>query len=481
MVNIVLADLETPNLEKVVSNQKKYFDYTVVFPSYQVFWNQFKNPKFQDVLDLCIKIKKLIIQILQKMPSFFIIILPEHHPNVKVKITNLETLHIFLCFKLLQVKNYLQKKNCKICCLSSPESQKETRFLKLFNYANQPLDKSRLNDLGIRIGKLIQNNEEAKLKAIAFDCDNTIWQGELADFGVNGIKISNSDESKIFLETQKILKQAGKDGYFLVVLSKNDLKNVLNVFRKRHEMILKPEDISYWGVNWLDKSSNLKNAAKVLNISEASFLFIDDSLLEREKMKRERKNVVVFPFPDDLDNFPKKIGNFLNLQKISSEELEKKKKILKLQDQIPLSDSQTKNEAFSKKYQINSAPLNETNLYRAAELCNKTNQFNLTKNRTSMSEIYKIAKTQKNLARVYSLKSKTENFGEIGFLLADRRSKQPIKEFLLSCRVFNLGIENKMANDLKKWMKNNKFNLYLKSKKILSTQSIEFIKKKIND
>ena len=50
-------------------------------------------------------------------------------------------------------------------------------------------------------------------------------------------------------------------------------------------MILKEEDITAMKINWNEKSKNILELAKELNLGTESFVFWDDNPIERKKSK----------------------------------------------------------------------------------------------------------------------------------------------------------------------------------------------------
>ena len=53
-------------------------------------------------------------------------------------------------------------------------------------------------------------------------------------------------------------------------------------------MILK-KDFLFSKINWFEKSHNIKQIISKMNIKQEDVLFIDDSKIEREKIKRKFK------------------------------------------------------------------------------------------------------------------------------------------------------------------------------------------------
>ena len=109
-------------------------------------------------------------------------------------------------------------------------------------------------------------------KCVILDCDNVLWQGLVAEDGINNIRITRALQ-----EFQKFLMSLYYHGVVLAICSKNDKLDVINVFKNHSSMILKEEYISCFKVNWNNKPSNIIEISQDLNIGLDSLVFIDDS------------------------------------------------------------------------------------------------------------------------------------------------------------------------------------------------------------
>ena len=81
----------------------------------------------------------------------------------------------------------------------------------------------------------------------------------------------------------------------------------------------------------------------------------------------------------------------------------------------------------------------------------RTNQFNTSHQRLTKSNILNFIKTKNNKIYEVSMKDKFGDYGIIGLIsVTILKKKFIIKHFLLSCRVFERGVENDILNFLKK-------------------------------
>ena len=112
-----------------------------------------------------------------------------------------------------------------------------------------------------------------KVKCVAWDLDNTLWEGILVE----------SDPSRIYIKSDviRLIKSFDVRGIIQTIVSKNDHDLALKV--------LKQNKISdyfiYPAINWGQKSKNLSTIAKNINIDLNTFALIDDSEFERFEVK----------------------------------------------------------------------------------------------------------------------------------------------------------------------------------------------------
>lgn len=130
-------------------------------------------------------------------------------------------------------------------------------------------------------------------KCLVLDLDNTLWGGILGEVGNNNIILGNDYPGNDFVEFQKFILNLKKQGILLTICSKNDYANVQSAFSQNSNMILKLEDFVAVYANWNSKDWNIHQIAKELNLSEDSFVFVDDSNFERNIVFENSEATVV--------------------------------------------------------------------------------------------------------------------------------------------------------------------------------------------
>lgn len=138
-------------------------------------------------------------------------------------------------------------------------------------------------------------------KCLILDCDNVLWGGILSEDGIDNIKLSSSGAGRIYKDFQQFVQTLYCHGVLLAICSKNDLSDVLKMFREHTDMIINERYISCFQVNWEDKPCNIKKIAENLNIGLDSIVFVDDSPVEVEAMKAILPDVKTIIFKKDMD------------------------------------------------------------------------------------------------------------------------------------------------------------------------------------
>lgn len=284
-------------------------------------------------------------------------------------------------------------------------------------------------------------------KCLVLDLDNTLWGGVLGEDGLNGIKVGNTYPGNCFLDFQKQLLEAKKNGILLTVLSKNNEDEVWQAFDTHPDFILKKGDFVAYRINWNNKAANIREIAKELNIGTDSLVFLDDNPAERTLVNQLVPEVLVPDFPDQ----PYKLTAFFQdiyqkyflTYKLTAEDVAKT-------DQYKANTERAENSKgfgsieeylLSLQTVITISQVDAFNIPRIAQLTQKTNQFNLTTKRYTEPEISKLNE-EKNLVFCASV---SDRFGDNGItavgiiLLKDDVAK--IDNYLLSCRILGREIE----------------------------------------
>ena len=303
--------------------------------------------------------------------------------------------------------------------------------------------------------------QKNKKKVLLLDCDNTLWGGVVGEDGYNKVLLGNEGIGLIYKNFQKVIKKLINYGVLIVLVSKNNESDVLEILRKNKNMILKEKDITAMKVNWKEKSKNILELSKELNLGTDSFVFWDDNPIERKKVKMKVKDVVVIDPKKNIEEWPRQLAN-LNI--FESGQLTKEDKIkthlYKIRDNF---EDNKKNHDDEIQYlksiniSVKVHEINKNNIVRAEQLCNKTNQFNLNLKRLNQKEITKLNKNKNYDLKMLSLK---DDYGDHGLIAIYgtylNKDKFKIDLFAMSCRVLGRYLENWILNKIKNHAKAKK-------------------------
>ena len=313
-------------------------------------------------------------------------------------------------------------------------------------------------------------------KAIILDCDNTLWGGIIGEDKKN-IQINTySATGKIFYEVQKLLKELKKRGLLLCLCSKNNLNEVENLFKK-NKMPLTFNDFTIKKINWNNKVENIKNISKELNIGYESLLFIDDSAFEIGLVKKYLNKVDCFKVSENLKDY------LLNFKLLSNSfhfgSLTKEDKLRSRSYEQEKQRSLARKKYFNIDEYIKSLNIKifyeqgkKISVSRASQLCQRTNQFNLTTKRYNEEQIKKISRDKNFLISTISVKDDYGEYGITGLAIVKLKTQSKsadIDTLLMSCRIIGRGIETSFINwiikNLKKQNINNLRSYYKKTEK----------------
>jgi FkbH-like protein len=284
-------------------------------------------------------------------------------------------------------------------------------------------------------------------KVIVCDLDNTLWGGVVGDEGANNIKLGAPDPvGECFHAFQKALKGMRSRGILLTICSKNDEKFALSVIEEHPAMALRKSDFVAWRINWKDKAGNLVALAEELNLGLDSFVFLDDSPQEREQVRQVLPQV----YTPDLPVSPSELAPFLaslncfetsSLGKEDFERTEMYQAERGRSEALDLSGG-VEHWLASLQIEVRAAPLRRESLARAAQLLNKTNQFNLSLRRLDEKTFWDWAEEPGNSTYTFQVSDRFGDFGLTGLAsLSLAGSEARIVDFVMSCRVMGKKVE----------------------------------------
>jgi FkbH-like protein len=283
-------------------------------------------------------------------------------------------------------------------------------------------------------------------KALVLDLDNTLWGGVIGEEGLSGIQLGPEYPGAAFVGLQRAILDLYDRGVLLAICSKNNPEDAMEALEKHPHMLLRPQNFAAMRINWNDKIQNLREIAEELNIGIDTLAFLDDNPQERERVGSELPEVHVVDLPEDPMLFASALRECTAFERLTlSVEDRERPRYYAEQAQRKQLESQAhslKEFYHSLQMEVEIAPVDARTLPRAAQLTQKTNQFNLTTRRYTEQQVAELLRAPD--WRVYCLRS-LDKFGDngvVGVAITHRSGNAvEIDNFLLSCRVIGRTIE----------------------------------------
>lgn len=320
-------------------------------------------------------------------------------------------------------------------------------------------------------------------KALILDCDNTLWRGILGEDGKDGIEMSPlTTDGAIFSEIQSMVLNLAKQGILIGLCTKNNFKDVAEVIESHPDMQLRDKDITIKKINWKDKTENLQEIARELNIGLDSLVYVDDSPFEINLIKAQLSEVAVIQVPEKLHSYPRIIKENMGLFYSFSLTREDTQKAQMISSEIKRVNAQKEfptieDYLVSLGLKMSIFEDDETLIPRLSQLTHKTNQFNLTTKRYTETDIQNLI--ERETAKVYAF-SVSDKFGDSGvtglsIIQFDfKKQTADIDTFLMSCRIIGRNLEYAFMDYLVESVKETNTKLinarYIKTKKNELTQ-----------
>jgi FkbH-like protein len=291
-------------------------------------------------------------------------------------------------------------------------------------------------------------------KCLILDLDNTLWGGVIGDDGLNGIQIGHSGIGKAFLKLQQWIKELKQRGIIICVCSKNSEAIAREPFEQHPDMVLSLDDISVFAANWENKVDNLHFIKHTLNIGFESMVFLDDNPFEREMIRSAIPEIEVPALPEDPVDYLSFLQN-LNLFETASYTTADGSRTQSYKEEAKRVHHRKvyQNEKeFLAQLDMKAAvlDLDPFTIPRAAQLSQRSNQYNLRTVRYSEEELLKIAQSPNHISFVVALKDRFGDYGIISLVILEKTSEGAlfIDTWLMSCRVLKRTVEDFILNHL---------------------------------
>jgi len=319
--------------------------------------------------------------------------------------------------------------------------------------ARLPIAATHLADMAAEWLRFVIPLAHRTAKVLVVDLDNTLWGGVIGEDGITGIRLGDEYPGAAYKALQRVILALHRRGVVLAICSKNNPDEALEALRDHPGMVLRPEHFAALRINWQPKPDNLRSLASELNLGLDSFVFLDDNPAERAAVARTLPEVAVIDLPEDAMAYARTLREAPHFEVLRLSEEDRARGAYYAGDRMrtELAAAATTPEDFLRSLEIRAdvKPVDDFTLPRAAQLTQKTNQFNLTTRRYTEGQLAeRVASGEWD---VLTLRSR-DRFGDNGIVgvavLHHQGDACEIDTFLLSCRVIGRSLETALLAEV---------------------------------
>lgn len=271
-------------------------------------------------------------------------------------------------------------------------------------------------------------------KLIVCDLDNTLWKGTIGEAAVTPL-----------VDRQERLQELKKKGILLAICSKNNSSDV-----SWNGNLLGPSDFVASRMNWEPKPHNVESIEQELRLKRKDFVFLDDSALERDLVAARFPEIVTLN-PEEartwrlIQLWGTLMGRGATEDRTAHYQNEKKRSGALESGPHNVDDLSAALSKLQIKVEVREAA--RSDMQRALELINRTNQFNLCGTKTTFRELQRWLASSEFRIVIAHAEDKFGTMGAVGVsVIQCGPNGSEIPVFVLSCRVIGYGIESAMLN-----------------------------------
>jgi FkbH-like protein len=282
----------------------------------------------------------------------------------------------------------------------------------------------------------MEKPRRGQVKCIAWDLDNTVWNGVLLE----------GDELKLRDDVVATIKRLDEVGILHSIASKNDHEAAFEQLRKFgiDDLFIYPQ------ISWNAKSHAIQEIAKAVNIGLDAIAFVDDQEFERAEVSHALPQVLCV----DVADLDAAVGRPEFQPRFVTGESARRREMYRHQitrDQAESDFVGTSEEFLASLGMVFTiAPARREDLQRAEELTIRTNQLNSTGRTYSYEELDELRTAPDHLLLVASLEDRFGTYGSIGLTLVEKGADAwNLRLLLMSCRVVSRGVGTILLNHIK--------------------------------
>ncbi len=324
---------------------------------------------------------------------------------------------------------------------------------RMDHYARAPISQGALPGLATEYMKYFRSLTGQTKKCLVLDLDDTLWGGVLGEEGTMGIQLGPNYPGSAYVAFQQAILDLHTRGVILAIASKNNAADVDELFASHPHMVLKMDHFASQQINWKPKSESLVEIAKHLNIGLEHMVVTDDNPAECEQIAAALPMVTTISLPKQPELYVRALleeGLFDSLN-FSAEDQRRRELYRQRAEAETLRAQSDSLEDFYRSLDVEVifARLDDVSLARAAQLTQKTNQFNVTTFRYSEAQLRQRLADPTWMLITARVRDRFGDNGIVGLMMAQaKQGVLDIDTFLLSCRVIGRTVETAMLGHL---------------------------------
>ena len=343
---------------------------------------------------------------------------------------------------------------CDINYISADYGLKEWSDPFYFHMYKYAMNVNAIPYLSFNVTNIIKSIFGKNKKGFVLDLDNTIWGGVIGDDGIEGIKVGPEEaEGQFYSEFQRYLKEHKQLGVILNIDSKNEYENAIAGLN-HPDSELSEDDFVEIKANWEPKDRNFEQIAEELNLLPESLVFVDDNPAERHIVTEQLKGVCA-PELDMTQHFIQYIdrNGFFEVTTLSQDDLKRnemyKENATRAKAQASFADY--KDYLLSLEMKGIIREFEPIYYERISQLSNKSNQYNLTTRRFTVSDIERMAEDDSCITLYGKLLDRFGDNGLVSVVIGQVDDDVcDVILWIMSCRVLKRDFEYAMMDELVK-------------------------------
>jgi FkbH-like protein len=327
---------------------------------------------------------------------------------------------------------------------------------RLWHQMRQPFSFAALPVLARATAAVLAGDLGLGARCLVVDLDNTLWGGIVGEEGPDGVVVGDGPDGEAYAAFQDYLLELARRGVLLAVASKNDAAAARSPFLQNPRMRLTLDDFAVFVADWRRKPEQLAEIAEQLGLGLDSLVFADDNPAECAEVAAALPAVDTVPLAVPPSELTRTLAASLRFEaaNLTSEDVARQRSYAARAQAQALQTEAVSLEDFWRSLEMRGrvADVDASSLERAAQLTQKTNQFNLTLERRTVEEVRRLVDEPTAICKTLELDDRFAQHGTVGVAFAvpagDAADTLVLDTLLLSCRVIGRTAEVHLLSHL---------------------------------